>query len=307
MEVKEAVQAGFVSKKQFIYGFLGGMVVLGIVIFGASQINSNYSSSRSYDYSYMQTESSGASYAPATSFVKTADSSMVVGNATKDRQITTNYLSAHVKSVSGYVEEVKVYVTALSGKVMNESINKSADNNAENGSLQVLIPNKSADDFLKFASEKAIKIVDRNVNSYQVSQQYSDIERELAQYEETYAKIKDYYKQAKSVEDLLRIQTQLDSTQARIDALKGNKRALDELSQNTQFTIYLSTNEYSLPYVPEGTFEVAKTFKSAVRSLVSFTDGVVKALIYVVVFVPVIAIVGAAYWGYTIVAKRIKK
>lgn len=68
--------------------------------------------------------------------------------------------------------------------------------------------------------------------------------------------------------------------------------ALEELSNNTQYTLYSSTNEYNLPYVPQGTFEVAKTFKLAVRSLVLTADKVVAGAIYVLVYAPFILVLG---------------
>jgi hypothetical protein len=114
-----------------------------------------------------------------------------------------------------------------------------------------------------------------------------------------------YYKKATSVDDLMNLQNQLDQVQNQIDSLKGRKASLDELSMNTQYTIYSNTNEYNLPYVPQGTFEIAKTFKLAVRSLVAVTDKAVALAIYAVVFAPLLAILAGI--GYLVKKFLIKK
>ncbi len=242
------------------------------------------------------------------SFEYTADSAMsdsvkmaapvanVVGNMTQERRVTSNYLSVHVKNVRVYHSEMIAYLETVKGKVMTEDVSVSTDDQSESGVLTVLVPNKESDNFFALVEQKAIKIVDRKINSYEITQEYTDIARQLKQYEDTYAKILKFYDKAKTVSELLDIQNQLTMVQQNIDSLKGRQMALDELSTNTQYTIYSSTNEFNLPYVPEGTFEVAKTFKLAVRSLIGTTDALVKLLVYVVVYIPVIAIVALALW-----------
>jgi hypothetical protein len=156
--------------------------------------------------------------------------------------------------------ELTTFVETIKGKVMNENVTVASDDQSESGTLTVLVPNKDADAFFVLIEQKSIKVVDRQVNSYEISQEYTDIARQLKQYEDTYAKILKFYDKAKTVSELLEIQNQLTMVQQNIDSLKGRQMALDELSTNTQYTIYSSTNEFNLPYVPEGTFEFAKTF-----------------------------------------------
>ena len=281
------------AKKFAAFAFLGGMVVIGVIWIGSSVITG---SGLLYRNSYSDSSYLSSSQSAGNSFVKTPTANTVVGNMTQDRQVTTNYLSVHVKDVTEFHNTLSAFVKSVSGKVMSENVSVSSDDQSESGTFTVLVPNEKAQTFLDTVGKESIKVVDRQVTSYQVTQQYTDIQRQLAQYEETYTKIQAYFDKAKSVDDLLRVQTQLDQVQTMIDTLKGQKKALDELSTNTQFTLYSSTNEYNLPYVPQGTFEVAKTFKLAVRSLVATTDKLVSGLIYVVVYVPLLAVAGAVVW-----------
>jgi hypothetical protein len=190
------------------------------------------------------------------------------------------------------------YVRSIGGKVMSENTSLASDDQSESGTLVVLIPNEQADTFFALVGNKVIKVVDRQVTSYQITQEYTDIEKQLARYEQTYEKIQKYYDKAGTVSELLTLQSQLDQAQNMIDSLKGRKSALDQLSSNTQYTLYTSTNEYNLPYVPQGTFEFAKTFKLAVRSLVSFSDKAMQLGIYTFVYLPVILVLGGVYLGW---------
>lgn len=280
----------FPEKKYAAFAFVGGMVVIGVLWFGSSLVLPA-TSYRNYS------ESSGGFYSAmgnvAYDTVKmAAPVSEVVGNMTQDRKVTNNYVSVHVKSVKDFHNTITMFVDSVEGKVMNEYVTVSSDDQAESGTMTVLVPNKNSQQFFEAAAKAAIKIVDRQVNSYEISQEYTDLGRKLAQYEATYEKVLKYYDKAVSVEELLKVQNQLDQLQQQIDSVKGRKMALEELSNNTQYTLYSSTNEYNLPYVPQGTFEVAKTFKLAVRSLVLTADKVVAGAIYVLVYVPFILVLG---------------
>jgi hypothetical protein len=276
--------------------FVGGMVLVGGLWIATFFVNSGYRSinNSSMDYSGGTDYQMADTVSSVSPFLSTTKPSPVIGNS-QERTITNNSLSLHVKNVSTFHSDIVAYVRTINGKVMSENITLGADDRSESGTLSVLVPNKSSDDFFKLVDGKVIKVVDRQITSYQITQEYTDIEKQLARYEETYIKIQKYYEKAGTVSELLNLQSQLDQVQMQIDSLKGRKASLEELSSNSQYTLYSSTNEYNLPYVPQGTFEIAKTFKLAVRSLVAFTDKTMQLAIYVLVYSPIMLAVGGAY------------
>ncbi|MCC7304060.1 DUF4349 domain-containing protein [bacterium] len=280
--------------KPVTFAFVGGMVVIG-VIWVASSIIAIVPIARNMDSIYYS-ESDRAPGEKVMLDSAGGAAPQVVGNMTQDRKVTSNYVSAHVKNVEETHKKISAFVTSVSGKVVSEYVTVSSDDQTESGTMSVLVPNTEADKFFALVKNNVIKVVDRQVTSYQITQEYTDIERQLKQYEETYSKILKYYQQASSVSDLLQIQTQLDQVQRSIDSLKGRRSALDLLSSNTQYTIYSSTNEFNLPYVPQGTFEFAKTFKLAIRSLVATADSLLSGLIYFVVYTPIIALLALIAW-----------
>lgn len=282
------------------------LIVLFIAFGGRSSNYSGYNSAvggiapmEDMDYSY----ESASLASPVKQIGTTTNTSNIVGN-NQTRTVTKNYMSIHVKSVKTYITEVKAEVEKVGGKVMNEYISISSADGNQSGNMTLLVPNKNADAILAMLESKSIRVVDKSINSYEITQQYTDLTRQLDRYEETYTKLKSIYNKAETVKDIIDVQTRLDAVQAQIDSVKGRKAALDQLSQNTQFTVYLGTNQYDLPYVPQGTFEFKKTFTLAVRSLVKAFDGLTRGIIWVFVYIPYLAVWALVIWGVVVIAKR---
>lgn len=285
-------------KNNKVYPFLMGVgAVIGLwFIYSMLTSSLSYRQSAGINTGYSGMPSTISDYSMADS--KSLSLARPVANMTQSRKVTTNHLSVHVKEVGVFHADMVAFVESVAGKTMNEYITVSSDDQSESGTLTVLVPNSNAQAFFDLVGTKAIKVVDRQISSYEISQEYTDISRQLAQYEVTYAKVLKFYDKANTVAELIDVQSQLTMVQQNIDSLKGRKMALDELSSNTQYTIYSSTNEFNLPYVPQGTFEFAKTFKLAVRSLIGATDTIVSLVIYLVVFSPLLALAGLLVWAY---------
>jgi hypothetical protein len=287
--------AGFV-----IGGFVGGAILMGILVVTVFSPRSAYMS-----YNRFETASSGGiSAAPQYDLVGTKEANTVVGNSV-ERRITRNYLSAHVKDAKEFSTKLTNEVTTAQGKVMSINVSEATEGTVSTGTLVVLIPNAQVDSFLKKVTAESIKIVDSQILSYEITQEYTDLDRRLTQAEETYTRLKEIYQKAVTVEDILKVQRELTNMQSEIDSLKGRKSALDELSSNTQMTIYFSTDELALPYVPEGTFEFGKTFKTAIRALVSTIDGVLALGIWAIVFSPFVIVPGVI--AYFVIRARASK
>lgn len=296
--------------KLVIFGLVGGAVLMGILVIGMFMPRNQYYSSSMPSYRGgvgMDSTANGLTLAPSLDYdFSGAKQETVVGNSV-DRRVTRNYVSAHVKNTQDYSNKISVQAELAGGKVMNVNLSETVDGTNSFGTLMVLVPNAQVETFLDKVTSESIKIVDTQLLSYEISQEYTDLERRLAQAEETYSRLKVIYEKATTVEEILKVQRELTNMQSEIDSIKGRKRALDELSTNTQITIYFSTDEFALPYVPEGTFEFGKTFKTAVRALVSTVDAVLALGIWLVVFSPLLLVPAVIGWYFLARGKRTKK
>jgi hypothetical protein len=85
------------------------------------------------------------------------------------------------------------------------------------------------------------------------------------------------------------------SLQDQIDVLKGRQKYLEQTAKLSKITVYLSSDEFALPYVPAKPFRPETIFKQAVRSLVLTLRDLAKAGIWIgvysIVWLPVLVII----------------
>ena len=153
--------------------------------------------------------------------------------------------------------------------------------------LVVRVPAKGLKGFLEFLRSQAVKVSSENLLGTDVTDQYTDLDARMATLNKTKAKFEEILDKAVSVQDILTVQQQLISLQDQIDRVKGQMQYLEKNAEVAKLTIYLSTDEFSLPYTPATPFRPAVIFKEAVRSLVFTIRGLVSKVIWVVVYSPI--------------------
>lgn len=159
----------------------------------------------------------------------------------------------------------------------------------------VRVPAKSLKATLDYFRSLSIKVSSENLFGTDVTDQYVDIQARLDTLNKTKAKFEEILVKADKVTDILEVQRQIIYIQDQIDSLKGQQQYLEKTAELAKITLYLSTDEFSLPYAPSAPFRPAVIFKYAVRSLVGTLRGIVQALIWIgvysVIMVPVLLVV----------------
>jgi len=72
--------------------------------------------------------------------------------------------------------------------------------------------------------------------------------------------------------------------QDQMDALKGQSKYLEENASMAKITVYLSTDELSLPYAPLDSWRPEQIIKEALRSIISTFRSIIGLLIWVGVY-----------------------
>ena len=214
--------------------------------------------------------------------------------APQDRKVVgDSSLSVQVKNVNDSIEAIKSTTTSYGGFMVNSNVTTPME--SASGYIVVRIPNAKIDEFLEFLRDSAIKVVSENINGTDVTDQYIDIEARLAVLNETKAKFEKLMQDAIKIEDILRVQNEIINLQYQIDAIKGAQKNLDQTSSSTRISVYLSTDEFSLPYSPNNNWRPDVVFKTAVRSLVltfrGFADNLIWIGVYAVIWLPILAFV----------------
>lgn len=217
--------------------------------------------------------------------------------------VEESYLSMVVKDVRKSVEEVTQKVVAKGGYLVSSNISQPQE--APFATVVFRLPNPELRPTLEEIRKLGVKVTSENLVGWDVTDQYVDLEARLATLEKTKAKYEAILNQAQKVEDIMSVQTQLTYLQDQIDSFKGRQDYLKKTAENSKLVVYLSSDEFSLPYAPqEPSFRPKVIFKQAVRSLVLTLRALASLGIWIAVFsliwVP-------ALLGYKYFRKRFKK
>lgn len=211
-----------------------------------------------------------------------------------DRLVVQNSnLSLVVDDVRSTGDRIVKHVVDNGGFMVTTSYNRPEE--SPFATITLRIPSARLNETLEFFRAQAIKVTNENQVGEDITDQYVDIEARLETLEQVKAKFEGILGSATQVQDILTVQREIINTQTQIDNLKGQKKALEENASFSKVTVYLSTDELSLPYTPDDKFRPQVVFKLAVRSLLNTLRLVGEAaiwfVVYAVLWVPVVFIV----------------
>ena len=200
--------------------------------------------------------------------------------------ITTSSLSLLVKNVSVVIAQIQTAAENLGGFLINSHL--SQPESAATGSISVRVPQDKVATAMDTFKEFSVKVVSQSVTGRDVTDQFQDLKARLDILNKAKAKYEQILDQATAVGDLLSVQRELTNLQSQIDSVKGQQKYLEQSAQLSQITIYLSTDELSLPYAPDQAWRPQVVFKTAVRALISNFRSLGSLIIWAAVYLPLI-------------------
>lgn len=195
-------------------------------------------------------------------------------------------LSLQVRDVSDTINKIEETTRNLGGFLIKSTLSK--PESAASGNISVRVPEEKRKEAMEAFKKMAVKVVSESIEGTDVTDQYTDLESRLAVLDKTKIKYENIMQKAETVTEILSVQQQLTSLQTQIDNLKGQQQYYEQSAKLSKITIYLSTDELSLPYSPTNEWRPAVIFKDAVRSLISTFRGIGSLIIWGVVFIPII-------------------
>ena len=165
--------------------------------------------------------------------------------------------------------------------------------------LKLGLPSAEFEKSLNFLRSLAIQIVRENASGQDVSAAYVDLQSQLTNLEATSARVRDFLKDAKTVEDSLRINGQLSELEGQIEQVKGQMRFYEGRAAFSTVTVYL-TPQYPTPtstltptptatptatptLTPTQAWNPGQTFGQATGVLENMTQTTLDILIWLVV------------------------
>ena len=149
----------------------------------------------------------------------------------------------------------------------------------------------------------------RQEQSQDVTGEYVDQSARLEQLEAARQRLLEIMKEAKTTDDLLRVESQLTQRETEIEALKGRVNYLSQTARLSSIQVELKPSVLNQPVVESG-WNPAETGRLAagrfIDSLQCFADFLITFAIVTLPWLVVIGLIGYGFvrWGWKIIARR---
>ncbi|MFH1284465.1 MAG: DUF4349 domain-containing protein [Candidatus Peregrinibacteria bacterium] len=309
--------------------FKGAIVALVVIVVGGAAVwltNSywykgdigSYQMGRDYSGTVAMDSEEGAYYMPSAAPMMSdksfamSEESYSANNSDGSAESVSERLIIKTGQVSMVVDDVRAAVKAVSdyavskgGFVVSSSISK--EDIALYGEVTVRIPAEIFDEGIQ--EVKGMGEVESEMTWGQdVTEEYVDLGARLENLRATESQFLEIMKKATDVEDILAVQRELTWVRQDIESIEGRMKYLSESADLSTLSVYLSTDPSVLPVVDqEETWKPFAVLKNALRSLLDFGKSLVNGLIWVVIYIPAIAVVLVVLWVVYRVGRRIFK
>ena len=223
--------------------------------------------------------------------VKNADVRLMV----RDTDVAIDRATQIIGDAGGYIVSSRVWYQDYYG------------NNLKYAAITIGVP---VDEFEKVLSRLrglAVRVVDEVAAGEDVTEQYVDLQSQLQNLEATRARIKEFLKDAKTVDEALRINQELANIESQIEQIKGRMNYLNDRSAYSTITVNLEPELPMLTPTPTATPQPTATpipwkpgeeFGKAKGTVTVLYQGIGNFLIWlVVVILPIVLPPALILWG----------
>jgi hypothetical protein len=213
----------------------------------------------------------------------------------EERMIVRNGdISLVVEDVIDARNEIAQLAARLGGWVVSSRI--SGEEEEMRGWISIRVPDETFDQALTELRGLAVRVTSESTSSQDVTEEYVDLQSRLKNAEATESQYLALLEQAVTVEDTLKIYEALTQIRYEIEYIKGRMQYLERISAMSLISIDLEPVATAAPLVRPG-WSATEAFKSAVRGLTTFGQGLGTAAIGAAIFSPIWGtILGVLYW-----------
>jgi hypothetical protein len=223
--------------------------------------------------------------------IKNADIRLMV----KDTDVAIDRATQVIADAGGYIVSSRVWYQDYYG------------NSLKYATVTIGIPVDEFERALVKLRDLAVRVVDEVAAGDVVTEQYVDLQWQLTNLEATRARIQEFLKDTKTVEEALRINQELANIEAQIEQIKGRMNYLNDRSAFSTITINFEPEFPVLTPTPTPTahptatpipWKPGDTFEEARSTVTVAYQGIADFLIWVaVVIVPIFLPLGLILWA----------
>jgi hypothetical protein len=204
-----------------------------------------------------------------------------------DRKIIrTGQITLEVSDISKSLENVATVATDLGGYVV--SSNRYGNDNQSSGRVSIRVPaNRFSEAFVKLRN-LAIKVPNESTNSQDVTEEYTDLKTRQRNLEATEAQYLTLLQQAKTVDEILKVQKEISTVRGQIEQIKGRIQYLDRTTDMSLIEVTLQLTQT----VGKDGWNPLETLKSAINGLIAIGKVLVDIVIWLVILIPLWIVIG---------------
>jgi uncharacterized coiled-coil protein SlyX len=194
--------------------------------------------------------------------------------------IRTGNLSLRVDDAAKRLDEAKKLAEQFGGFVASSNL---ADNaGVKTAYLTIRVPTDKYNDLVDAAKKLAALVLSESSNAEDVTAQFVDLNARLKAAQAEEAQYLAILKQAKTVEDTLKVTDYLSQVRSRIEQMQGQLRYLTDKTDYA--TLNLTLTEETRIEVPTRTWKPLETMRQSFRALILALQSLADLLIGVVIF-----------------------
>jgi len=218
-----------------------------------------------------------------------ADSSVSIAGpdlpSTERMIVRQGSLSLVVADLAQALQKAAETATNLGGYVVYSSQQE------EGASIALRVPAEKFEPALASLKALAVRVVNEDTRSQDVTEEYVDLEASLRNWEAAEAQYLEILKKAWDVEGMVRVQQELVNVRGQIERIKGRMNYLERTTAMSQIDVSFQPSKSPQPLVrPE--WSPGETLRGALRSLASFGQRLAGVGIWLLVFSPLWIVLG---------------
>ena len=208
-------------------------------------------------------------------------------------------LSMEVISLDSTIPKIKNIVSINGGRITSSN---SGYSNQPYVNINILIPSSVFDGVLEDIKQLSSIVTNENIYTNDVTEEYIDIESRLNVMLETEKRFIDLLSNAKNVEEIVQVEKEVMRIRGEIDSLKGRMKYLTTTTENSELNLYIIEE---MPISGGDDWSFSDSLDDSLRNFVSFIKNTADFLIGIIVFAPIMIILGLiALFSYRFIKKR---
>ena len=190
------------------------------------------------------------------------------------------------RNMEGYVVSSNVYVATYG----------ETEARAQYASITVRVPSDKLDEALALLKADAVEVRNESVSGQDITQEFIDNESRLRNLEAAEEQLLSIMESATDTEDVLNVFNQLTRIRSDIEVIRGRLQYLQQSADTSSISIELIPDVATQPIEVER-WQLQGTFNKAVEALVATAQFLVRALIWLAIYVlPLGLVVALVVW-----------